>query len=127
MTGQLELFSHSLKRLNSIQVNFSIFPGEHNHHIWTSFNHSCQFWRLEREQIPTFNITKAIWRCPSRRMVYNSARDCLKLVRVHFKKNCWCTEGERWANTMLIKKRVQYVRCFYYFLQSLYFLGLTAH
>jgi hypothetical protein len=41
---QLELFSHSLK---SMKVNFSIFPGQHYHHIWTSLNHSGQFWRVE--------------------------------------------------------------------------------
>jgi hypothetical protein len=27
---QLELFSHGLK---SMKVNFSVFPGQHNHHI----------------------------------------------------------------------------------------------
>jgi hypothetical protein len=28
-------------------VNFSIFPGQHNHQISTSLNHSGQFCRLE--------------------------------------------------------------------------------
>jgi hypothetical protein len=41
---QLELFSHGLK---SMKVNFNIFPGQHNHQIWTSLNHSGQLWRLE--------------------------------------------------------------------------------
>jgi hypothetical protein len=41
---QLELFSHCFK---SMKVNFNNFPGQHNHHIWTSLNHSGQFWRLE--------------------------------------------------------------------------------
>jgi hypothetical protein len=30
----------------SIKVNFSIFPGQHNHQIW-SMNHSGQFWKLK--------------------------------------------------------------------------------
>jgi hypothetical protein len=33
----------------------------------------------------------------------NSARDCSKLVRVH-SKDCGCTEGKRWPNTILIKR-----------------------
>jgi hypothetical protein len=41
---QLELFSHGLK---SMKVNFSIFRGQHNYQIWTSLNHSGEFWRLE--------------------------------------------------------------------------------
>jgi hypothetical protein len=41
---QLELLSHGLK---SMKVNFSIFPGQHNHQISTSLNHSGQFCRLE--------------------------------------------------------------------------------
>jgi hypothetical protein len=40
---QMKLFSHGLK---STMVNFSIFSGQHNHQIWTSLNHSGQFWRL---------------------------------------------------------------------------------
>jgi hypothetical protein len=40
-------------------VNFSILPGLHNHQIWTSLNHSGQFWRLSEEQILTFNSSKA--------------------------------------------------------------------
>jgi hypothetical protein len=38
----LELFSHGLRNMN-----FSIFPGEHSHHIFTALNHSGQFWILE--------------------------------------------------------------------------------
>jgi hypothetical protein len=30
-----------------IKANFSIFPGQHTHQIWTLLNHSGQFWRLE--------------------------------------------------------------------------------
>jgi hypothetical protein len=41
---QLELLSHGLK---SMKVNFNIFPGQYNYHVWTSLNHSSQFWRLE--------------------------------------------------------------------------------
>jgi hypothetical protein len=41
---QLGLFSYGL---NSMKVNFSIFPGQHIHQIWTSLYHSGQFWRLE--------------------------------------------------------------------------------
>jgi hypothetical protein len=41
---QLELFSHGLKNM---KVNCNIFPGQHNHQIWTSLNHSGQLWRLE--------------------------------------------------------------------------------
>jgi hypothetical protein len=40
---QLELYSHGFK---SMKVNF-IFPGQYNHQIWTSLNHSGQFWRQE--------------------------------------------------------------------------------
>jgi hypothetical protein len=43
---QLELFGYGLKIM---KVNFTIFPGQHSHLIWTSLNHSCQFWRLEWE------------------------------------------------------------------------------
>jgi hypothetical protein len=28
-------------------VNFNIFPGQNNHQIWTSLNHSGQFRRLD--------------------------------------------------------------------------------
>jgi hypothetical protein len=34
---QLKLFSRGFK---SMKVNFNIFPGQHNHHIWASLNHS---------------------------------------------------------------------------------------
>jgi hypothetical protein len=54
------LFSHGLK---SMKVNFNIFPGQHNHQIWTSLNHSDQFW------IPTSSIPKATWICSSRSVV----------------------------------------------------------
>jgi hypothetical protein len=33
--------------LKSKKVNFTSFPGQHNHQIWTSFIHSGQFCRLE--------------------------------------------------------------------------------
>jgi hypothetical protein len=39
---QQELFSHGLM---SMEANFNIFPGQHNHQICTSLNHSGQFWR----------------------------------------------------------------------------------
>jgi hypothetical protein len=35
-------------------VNFNIFPGQHNHQIWTSLNRSGQFWRLKKES--DFNL-----------------------------------------------------------------------
>jgi hypothetical protein len=38
------MLGHGLK---SMKVNFNIFPHQHNNHIWTSMNHSDQFWRLE--------------------------------------------------------------------------------
>jgi hypothetical protein len=41
---QLEPFCNGFK---SMTVNFSIFPGQHGHHIGTSLNHSGQFLRLE--------------------------------------------------------------------------------
>jgi hypothetical protein len=41
---QLELFSRGLK---SMKVNVNIFPVQHSLPIWTSLNHSDQFWRLE--------------------------------------------------------------------------------
>jgi hypothetical protein len=40
----LEWYSRGLK---SMKVNFSIFPGQHSNQIWTSLNHSGQFWGLE--------------------------------------------------------------------------------
>jgi hypothetical protein len=40
---RLELFSHALKIM---KVNFSIFPGQQSHQIWTLWNHCGQFWRL---------------------------------------------------------------------------------
>jgi hypothetical protein len=40
----MELFSHGL---NSTKVNFNIFPGQHNHQIWTTLNHCGQLCRLE--------------------------------------------------------------------------------
>jgi hypothetical protein len=40
---QLERFSHGSK---SIQVKFNIFPGQHNHQIWISLNHSGRYLRL---------------------------------------------------------------------------------
>jgi hypothetical protein len=33
--------------LYCMKVNFSIFPGHHNHQISTSLNHYGQFWRLK--------------------------------------------------------------------------------
>jgi hypothetical protein len=41
---QLELFSHSSK---NVKVNFSIFPGQHIHQVWTSLNCCGQFWTLQ--------------------------------------------------------------------------------
>jgi hypothetical protein len=41
---QLELSNRGLKIM---KVNFNIFPGQHNHQIWTSLNHSGHVWRLE--------------------------------------------------------------------------------
>jgi hypothetical protein len=43
---QLELFIHGLKNM---KVNFSIFPGQHKHHIWTPLKYSGQFWRWDSE------------------------------------------------------------------------------
>jgi hypothetical protein len=37
------MFSRGFKSMN---VNFHIFPRQHNNHIWTSMNHPGQFWRL---------------------------------------------------------------------------------
>jgi hypothetical protein len=61
------LFRHGLK---SMKVNFNIFPGQHNHQMWTSLNHSGQLRKLEWEQIPISNISKATWRRSSRRILY---------------------------------------------------------
>jgi hypothetical protein len=57
---ELELFSHGLK---SMKVSFSIFPGTH---IWTTLVRVGDY---SERQIPTSNISKATWRCSSRRMV----------------------------------------------------------
>jgi hypothetical protein len=62
----LELFSRGLK---SMKVYFSTFPGQHNHYIWTSMNHSVSFGDQSKEHIPTSNMSKATWRCSSRRIV----------------------------------------------------------
>jgi hypothetical protein len=40
----VELFILGLK---SIKVNSNIFPDQPSHQIWTSLNHSGQFWRWE--------------------------------------------------------------------------------
>jgi hypothetical protein len=61
--SQLELFTHGLK---SMKVKFNILPGQHNHQIGTSLNHSGQFWRLEQGMDSHLNISKATWRCSSR-------------------------------------------------------------
>jgi hypothetical protein len=37
---------------------------------------------------------------------YKISLHCSKLVRVRSKKDCSCTEGKRWSNTILIKKCV---------------------
>jgi hypothetical protein len=50
---------------------------------------------------------------------YKIPLDFSRLVRVHF-KHCSRTEGKRWSNTILIKKSVQYLWCFHYFVQPLY-------
>jgi hypothetical protein len=33
--------------LKSMKVNFNVFRGQQNYWVWTSLNHSDQFWRLE--------------------------------------------------------------------------------
>jgi hypothetical protein len=63
---QLKLFSYGLK---SMKVKFNIFPGQHNHRIWTPLNTLVSSGDWSQEQIPTSNISKANWRCYSRRMV----------------------------------------------------------
>jgi hypothetical protein len=39
-----------------MKVSFNIFPGQHNHQIWTSLNHCGQFWslRVRGRSPPTF-------------------------------------------------------------------------
>jgi hypothetical protein len=41
---QMELFSHDL---NSMKVNFNIFPYQYNQLIWTALNKSGHFSRLD--------------------------------------------------------------------------------
>jgi hypothetical protein len=53
----------------SMKANFNVFPGQHNHHTWTSLNHSGQFWGLEWGADPSTIMSKAIWRCSSQGMV----------------------------------------------------------
>jgi hypothetical protein len=49
-TIHLQLFSHDLKSMN---VNFSIFRGQHNHQIRKSLKHCGQFRRLRvRNRFP---------------------------------------------------------------------------
>jgi hypothetical protein len=40
---------HHTAGLKSVRVNFTIFPGQRNHQIWTSLS---QFWSWSEEQIP---------------------------------------------------------------------------
>jgi hypothetical protein len=50
------------------------------------WNIVVSFGDWSEEQIPNSNISKATWRRSSRGMVYNSARNCSKRLRVHSKK-----------------------------------------
>jgi hypothetical protein len=43
--------------------------------------------------MPASNISKATWRCSSRRVGWDSAGDCSKLVRVH-SKDCGYIKGK---------------------------------
>jgi hypothetical protein len=71
---KLELFSHAFK---SIKVNFNIFPGQHITEPVLETTVSNRF--------PPPTSLKQLEDVPSSRMVYNSARDCSKLVQVHSK------------------------------------------
>jgi hypothetical protein len=44
--------------LKSMKVNFSIFPGQHSHHIWTYWTIVVSFGDSSEELIPTSNISK---------------------------------------------------------------------
>jgi hypothetical protein len=67
----LELFSHGLK---SMEMNFNIFPGQHNHQIWTSLN-QAEWYQIPLEIVET----------------------CMN----HSKKDCGCIEGKRLSDTIL--------------------------
>jgi hypothetical protein len=52
---------------------------------------------------------------------YNCTGDCSKLVWVHSKNVCGFVGGKKmWPNNVLIKKCLQYLQCFHYFVQHLY-------
>jgi hypothetical protein len=74
-------------------VNLSIFPGQHNHHIWTPLKHSDQIWRPEWK---TDSHLQHLWsnlKMLFKKNVSNPTRDGFRLVQVHSKKDCGCTEG----------------------------------
>jgi hypothetical protein len=52
-----------------MKVNFSIFPDQHNHQIWTSRHQSGQLRRLSEEQIHTSSISKVTSRYSSIKIV----------------------------------------------------------
>jgi hypothetical protein len=100
-----------------VQSWYEQHEGELQHFHWTAqspdLNITETLWSVLEttmmEQVPTSNISTAIWKCSSRKMLYNSARDCLKLVRIHFRYDYSCIESKRCSHTILIKKCVQYL------------------
>jgi hypothetical protein len=74
-------------------------------HAFLHLNNFLGGWRFYdnkvKEAINTWFASQVV-------LFYNSIRHCSKLVQVH-SKDCGCTEGKQWSNTMLIKKCVQYL------------------
>jgi hypothetical protein len=72
-------------------INFNIYPGQHSRQIWTSLNHSGQFWRLRaRNRFPPPTSLKQLEDVLQEEW-YKIPLDCPKLVRVHSKKDCGWT------------------------------------
>jgi hypothetical protein len=88
---QLELFSHGLKN----KVNFNIFAGQQKHRIWTSVNHSGQFWRLEwrtdshlQHQHQLENVLREEWYKIPLQTVQNSYESIARRIAAVLKAKC---------------------------------------
>jgi hypothetical protein len=65
------------------KVNFNIFPGQHNHQIWTSLNYFGRFWWL---QWGTDSHLQHLWNNLKIFFKQNGTKFCSKPAWVHFKK-----------------------------------------
>jgi hypothetical protein len=101
-----------LHKAATVQSCFEEHEGELQHLTWPAQSPNLNITEpvLEtrsRNIFPPPTSLKQLENFPSRRMVWSSARDCSKLVRVHSMDYGW-TEDKGWSNTILIKDCVQY-------------------